>query len=71
MQEALVFLNTYSVMMWMGRGAFLGIAALVFGDRLTMKLVQTDVLIIGAGAAGSMAAIWESDFDKNIIDWRQ
>ncbi|NQT08128.1 FAD-binding protein, partial [Candidatus Bathyarchaeota archaeon] len=32
-----------------------------------MEQVKTDVLIIGAGAAGSMAAIKASDFTKDII----
>jgi len=32
-----------------------------------MKYVETEVLIIGGGAAGSMAAIRASDFNKNII----
>ncbi|MEM2922474.1 MAG: FAD-binding protein [Candidatus Bathyarchaeia archaeon] len=32
-----------------------------------MKTTETDVLIIGAGAAGSMAAIRVSDFLRNII----
>ncbi len=34
-----------------------------------MEQVKTDVLIIGAGAAGSMAAIKASDFTKDIIAW--
>jgi len=32
-----------------------------------MRTVKTDVLIIGAGAAGSMAAIRASEFTKNVI----
>ncbi|MBM3292658.1 FAD-binding protein, partial [Candidatus Bathyarchaeota archaeon] len=32
-----------------------------------MKVIKTDVLIIGAGAAGSMAAIKASDYSKDII----
>ncbi|MFB0543799.1 MAG: FAD-binding protein, partial [Candidatus Bathyarchaeia archaeon] len=32
-----------------------------------MEFVNTDILVIGAGAAGSMAAIRASDFTKNII----
>ena len=32
-----------------------------------MEFVETDVLVIGAGAAGSMAAIRASDFTKKII----
>ena len=32
-----------------------------------MRFMTTDVLIIGAGAAGSMAAIRASDFTKDII----
>ena len=32
-----------------------------------MKNVETDVLVIGAGAAGSMAAIKASEFTKNVL----
>jgi len=32
-----------------------------------MKAVETDVLVVGAGAAGSMAAIRASDFTKNVL----
>jgi len=32
-----------------------------------MKIVKTDLLVIGAGAAGSMAAIKASDYTKDII----
>ena len=32
-----------------------------------MKIFETDVLVIGAGAAGSMAAIRASDFTRNIL----
>ena len=32
-----------------------------------MKVVRTDVLVIGAGAAGSMAAIRASEFTKNVL----
>ena len=32
-----------------------------------MNVVTTDLLIIGAGAAGSMAAIKASDYTKDII----
>lgn len=38
-----------------------------FTETLEMKTVQTDVLVIGAGAAGSMAAIKASDYTENIV----
>jgi len=34
-----------------------------------MKTVRTDVLVIRAGAAGSMVAIKASDYTKDIIAW--
>jgi succinate dehydrogenase/fumarate reductase flavoprotein subunit len=32
-----------------------------------MKVVETDVLVVGAGAAGSMASIRASEFTKNVL----
>ena len=32
-----------------------------------LKIIKTGLLVIGAGAAGSMAAIKASDFTKDIV----